>query len=417
MDLPGHDLAWHGGVLTYGGIPVEELAAATGTPSIVYREARIRENFRAFVDAWDFSPLGTAVFYSAKTAPLPKILSLLAQWGARVEAACLHEVDLALDAGFGPEGILLDGPAHHQSTLSEALARGIRVFKVDSLDQARTLARAAEGAEVDVVVRLKARPSRWVQSPAEAMGSRFGLERRDLGALWALMRAHRGLTVAGLAVHVGSQVVGCGPYVRAARDLAGAAWEAWDLGFAPRWVDVGGGFPSPTLVSPSPAGMARTLVGRRPIPPLASYASSLRRALVGKVPPSVTHVVLEPGRVLVSNAAILLTRVMAVNGRWVFVDASRNFVPESLLFARRRFLASRHASSLTRVNLAGCTLSGGDVLGMGLRLPRCSQGDLLVMTDAGAYTVSKASRFTTPLPAVYMLAVDGTLTSLQPPLP
>ncbi len=116
----------------------------------------------------------------------------------------------------------------------------------------------------------------------------------------------------------------------------------------------------------------------------------------------------------VGDAAVLLTRVVAVKARWAFLDASRNFVPESLVFARRSFVPTRADGPLRTWNLAGCTLSGGDVLALKVRLPRLARNDVLVMLDAGAYTVSKASRFSTCVPPAYAILESGSVTLVRP---
>ncbi|MCU0612717.1 MAG: alanine racemase [Candidatus Eisenbacteria bacterium] len=412
--LADHDMAWAGERLCYGGCPVDELVRETGTPAFIYLDERVSRNYRHFAEACEVPPWDGAVFYSAKTAPEPRLLRILRGHGAYVEVACLRELELALRNGFEPSRIMLDGPAHTEEVLRQALARGVELVKVDSLDQLRTVAAASNGSSVRVLLRLRSPTPRWAQSPAEGLITRFGLSGVDLRRAWDALRSYSHVHLDGLAVHVGSQVAGTGPYRRAGAALARAARDAWNAGLRPAILDVGGGFPSATLRSPSAAAMARAMLGRAPAPPLRAYGAALRDALrPGRVPEEVTTIALEPGRVLVGSAAVLVTRVAAVKGSWVFLDASRNFVPESLLFAQRTFLPARRGATAARRNLAGCTLSGGDVLALGARLPQCSVGDVLVMLDAGAYTLSKANRFTTAIPPVFALTGEGRLEAMR----
>ena len=287
-------------------------------------------------------------------------------------------------------------------------------MKVDSLDQLNAVAAGAQGMSLKVLLRVRSQSSRWFQSPAEGLISRFGMNVDELREACTMLHGHPTLHLGGFAIHVGSQVAGTQPYIRAVRTLVQLARDASQAGLGPTMIDVGGGFPSTTLRSPSVAGAMRRLLRRAQTPPLGAYGAAIGSALrTERLPPGITTLVVEPGRVLVGPAAVLVTRVVAVKGQWVFVDASRNFVPESFLFAHRIFLPSRLGAPPVRQNLAGCTLSGGDVLALRAWLPRCTVGDVLVMLDAGAYTLSKASRFTTLMPAAYLIADDGRIELIR----
>lgn len=415
--LATHELLRRDGELHLAGIPVKDLAQTTGTPAFVYVDSLVARGYDAVVSSFAMpSPWDVMVYYSAKTAPEPRLLSLLRSRGACVEVACVEEMEKALACGIDPGRIMLDGPAHSADTVRHAASRGVRRIKVDSLDQLRLVTECGRDASLSIVLRLRAPASRLAQSPAEALLHRFGVARPEWEECWAHCAAHPQTPLEGLAIHVGSQVAGTKPYRKAVAILAEASRRSWQAGLRPLLIDVGGGFPSSTLHSPSVAGVLRLITGRAQAPPLTAFGREVRVALAEEIlPETVRTLAVEPGRIVAGSAAVLLTRVVAVKDRWVFVDASRNFVPESLFFAQRRFLPVRAGGPLSRVNLAGCTLSGGDVLALGARLPRCARGDLLVMLDAGAYTLSKASRFTTPLPAVYAIAEDGALEAVRSP--
>jgi len=120
----------------------------------------------------------------------------------------------------------------------------------------------------------------------------------------------------------------------------------------------------------------------------------------------------EPGRAIVGDAAILVTRVRGVNGRWAFLDASRNFLPESPLLFSRRILPLREPAGGDErrfYHLSGSTLNTLDVLDLRRRLPRLAIGDLLAFCDAGAYSISRASPYAGLPPAVWVLGEDGEL--------
>lgn len=423
MDLPTtgiSDLAWKDGSLCFCNRAVSELVETTGTPAFLFSESRLRANHDSFMRAFRLpSPWKLRVAYSVKTAWEPRLLKILAGMGTEAEVACEHELELALRAGFRPQGIFLDGPAHTPDIVAGAVRRGIRFVKIDSIDQLRLATEAVGGSgDLSVCLRIKAPGSRWIGGPSGYLDGRFGMGPDELRKALAFLADKPQVGFRGLAVHMGSQVTGPKAYRDALKALAGAFSQAEQLGLKGTEADVGGGFPSRTLSSTSIGGLLRTWFSGTDgkVPPLGEFGDTVRSALLAPgFPQQVKELVLEPGRALVGNASILLTRVVAVKPGWLVLDASHNFVPESLLFAARRFLPAepRHGLPWSRTNLSGSTLSGGDVLALGSRFPPCSVGDIVVMMDAGAYTLSRANRFTTLVPPAYLLDASGDLQPLR----
>ena len=423
MDLPAtgiSDLAWKDGSLYFCGAAAADLVKTTGTPAFVFSESRLQANHGAFQQAFRLpSPWRLRVAYSVKTAWEPRLLKILARMGTEAEVACEHELELALRAGFNPQGVFLDGPAHTRDIVAKAVGRGIRFVKVDSLDQLRMVTEAAGGSgDLSVGLRIKTPGSRWIGKPSGYLDGRFGMGTDELREALALLSDNPQVGFRGLAVHMGSQVTGPKAYLDALKALAGAFSLAGEYGLEGKEADIGGGFPSRTLSSTSVGGLLRTWftgAGGK-VPPLEEFGGIVRNSLSALgFPETVKDLVLEPGRALVGNASILLSKVVAVKKGWLVLDASHNFVPESLLFAARRFLPAEPRSGLpwSRTNLSGSTLSGGDVLALGSRFPPCSVGDIVVMMDAGAYTLSRANRFTTLVPPAFLLDARGDLQPLR----
>jgi diaminopimelate decarboxylase len=272
--------------------------------------------------------------------------------------------------------------------------------------------------DLGVCLRIKAPGFRLLNKPAEYLAGRFGMDGDELKDALDFLADKPGISFRGLAVHIGSQVTTPKAYRKALKALAGAYSLAEEKGLRGEEIDLGGGFPSPTLGSTSPFSLFSTWVtgADGDAPRLEKFGDMIRKSLLDRrFPPGVKELVLEPGRALVGNASILLTRVVAVKKGWLFLDASRNFIPESLLFAWRRFLPAdpKPGSPWRSTNLSGSTLHGGDVMALGSRLPPCSVGDLLVMLDAGAYTLSRANRFTTLVPPAFLLDASGKLQTLR----
>lgn len=423
MNLPATgipELAYRDGSLCYHTDAVSALAGRTGTPAFVFSGSRLKENGGLFQEAFKPpAPWKLTVAYSVKTAWEPKLLRVLSRMGAAAEVACAHELELALRAGFRPADVFLDGPANGGDVVLRAVDRGVRHVKIDSLDQLQSVAEAVGSARrLGVCLRIKAPAPRWIGRPAAYLDGRFGMGPRDLEEALTFIAGRPSLELKGLAVHAGSQVTAPGIYREAMAALASAFSLAAEHGAGCGAVNIGGGFPSTTLSPTSLPGLLQAwILGRTGrVPPLEAFGREVRRALLReRFPEGVRDLVVEPGRALVGNAAILLTRVMAVKNGWLVTDASYNFVPESLLFAARRFLPAEPRRGLPwkPVNISGSTLSGGDVLALGARLPPCKAGDILVMLDAGAYTLSRANRFTTLVPPAFLVDADGKLQTLR----
>jgi diaminopimelate decarboxylase len=143
---------------------------------------------------------------------------------------------------------------------------------------------------------------------------------------------------------------------------------------------------------------------------LESFAAQLGARFRELVDSDLPVLAAEPGRAIVGDAAVLVTRVRAIRDSWLFLDASRNHLPESPLFFTRRILPLSEKKGAERFwNLSGCTLNTLDVLDMHRRLPPLAPGDGIAFCDAGAYSISRASSYAGLSPAVYLLQSDGNV--------
>jgi len=133
--------------------------------------------------------------------------------------------------------------------------------------------------------------------------------------------------------------------------------------------------------------------------------------------PKLPVLTLEPGRSIVGNAGILITRVRNIQGMWAFLDASRNFLGENPLLFTRHILPVdiRGRNSLRYYHLSGSTLNTTDIIDLWRRLPSLTSMDVLALCDAGAYSISRANRYAGMAPAIYLLETDGSLTIIRRP--
>jgi diaminopimelate decarboxylase len=415
-------LAYRDGILELDGQSLADLAERRGTPLFVASERRVLASYEA-VRAGLASAGPAELRYCAKTNNEAGILGALAAAGSSLLASHLGEVELALACGFPAERIALQRPLATVAELTAALSLGVtRLHATLPADVPRLVAASrASGRTAGVVLRLRL-PGRTPLSPIGALQRRLGLTgdeavaaARELGAA--------GMRCAGVNVYIGTQRARAAEFSRAV-DAAFAILARLrdETGTAAEEIDLGGGLPSPTQrrvglrdlwwrwrdlwperpAGPSPEPFARALAG-------LCAAAAARHAV------PLPRLVLEPGRALVGGAVVLLARVEADAGRWLFLDASRNHLGESPLLFARRLLPVKEptAGALRRVHLAGTTLNTTDVLDLHRRLPPLEAGDLLAFCDAGAYTLARASRYAGLSPAMVLVGSDGVVRPIR----
>jgi diaminopimelate decarboxylase len=404
--------------------PLPELVASLGTPFFLFSEARLRSNYQALERG--LSGTLPTLRYCAKTNHEAAVLRTLARCGSHLLASHAAEVELALRCGFAPERIAFARPVLTREELSAVLAAGVPLVHVHRPEDLSLIEAVAARMERRVRVSLRLRPEGgFAFSPLDRLNRRLGFGGEE--ALAAIGRVCRSSWIEPWAVnfYLGTQQASLDGFTHGFRRvLALLARVAARTGVAIREVNLGGGIPSPSLRRMSPV---RLLTRWRDLPATSSssgrqeeFAARLAarfRELVEEAKlPEPPALAAEPGRSIVGNAAVLVTGVQAVNGRWAFLDASRTFLPESpLMFARRILPLIEPGSGDTGkfYHLSGSTLNTLDVLDMRRRLPKLEPGQALAFCDAGAYSISRASSYAGLPPAVYMLHEDGAVRRVR----
>jgi diaminopimelate decarboxylase len=384
-----------GGVLSIGGVPATELAAAHGTPLVVYCEQTIRAQARAYAAA---AP-GALVVYGTKAFANVAILELLAEEGVGADVSTLGELAFAQAAGIPADRILFHGNNKSEEELEAAAAAQATVV-LDAPDEA---ARAAAAGVERVLVRLTpgvdAVTHEAVRTAHEA--SKFGLPAE--AALRAVADARDlGLDVAGVHFHVGSQLARVDESLIAVDRLAAFCDHARDeLGWSPRVLDLGG-------------GLAIRYTHEEQVPGVTDFIGPLI-ARVRKRWPEDVQLVLEPGRSLVGRAGVTLYRVGVVKEtggvRYVAIDGGMSDNPRPQLYgARYEALLANRADELADgvFRIAGKHCESGDVLIDAAELPHPRRGDLLAVPATGAYTLAMGSTYNgVPRPAVTLVNDGG----------
>ncbi|HEV7508039.1 MAG TPA: alanine racemase [Thermoanaerobaculia bacterium] len=417
-------LGYHDGVLCMEGTPLPELVGRVGTPFFLFSEARLRSNYQALERGLSAAGAGTVLRYCAKTNHEAAVLQVLARCGSHLLACHGAEVELALRCGFAPERIAFARPVLLPAELGSVLAAGVPLIHVHRPEDLPLVEEAAARAGRRVRVSLRLRQDGLALSPLDRLNRRLGFGPEE--ALEAVRRLSRSSWMEPWAVnfYLGTQQSSLAGFTQGFRRvLALLARIAAETGVAMREVNLGGGIPSPSLRRMSPG---RLLARWRDLPAPASsdtledFASRLAyrfRELVEEArlpePPSLAA---EPGRSIVGGAAVLVTSVRSLNGRWAFLDASRSFLPESPLMFARRILPLAEPGSGERgqfYHLSGSSLNTLDVLDLHRRLPRLEAGQALAFCDAGAYSISRASSYAGLPPAVYLLQEDGEVRRVR----
>ncbi len=368
-----------------GALNVPALLGRFGSPLFIVSEAALRHGYRAFRGA--FAGLRPRIAYSYKTNYLPALCAILHQEGAGAEVVSGMEYALARSLGVAPNDIVFNGPGKTRGELSAALRDGALVV-VDGLGELEAAIAIADepgfGPQRRARIGLRADLGK-----ISAPWSRFGL--RDMRRAFERIAGKPVLSFELLHHHAGTDHRDPEPYRAAVRGLLGLKREAAEFGLRPGAIDLGGGFPAAL--------------------PLAPFAEAIAEALAesgGEAP----ALVLEPGRALVDTAVRLACTVVAAkemaSGPAVVIDAGINFLPQMCRSAPRPLAPAGPAPGV-RVPTAvfGPLCMPEDRLAENILLPPLRPGDPLIVYEAGAYTLSQATEFTAPRPAVVLIGPDG----------
>jgi diaminopimelate decarboxylase len=383
------------GRLAVAGIALSELAERFGTPLVVYDEATLRSQARAYRAA---APEALIV-YGSKAFPSVAIERILAEEGLGADISTVGELAFAERAGIGGERLVVHGNNKEDELLRLASQAGALIV-VDSLEELeRTLALGAPRFLIRVTPGIEAETHEAIKTAQH--GSKFGLPPDD--ALEAIRRAP---ATEGLHVHVGSQLMHFGASLMTVDWIGGfAARTRAELGWTPRVIDLGGGL-GVRHVPDDPAFSIGEFVG--------GLVGELARAWeLHDLPP--VDLVLEPGRSLVSRAGVTLYTVGGVKRTgaattWVTVDGGMSDNPRPAMYGARytALLADRPDSTPDGVYaVAGKHCESGDVLIERVELPEPLRGEVLAVPATGAYTLSMSSTYNAvPRPAA-VLVRDG----------
>lgn len=385
------------GALACEGVPLETIARDVGTPVYVYSSGAIREQYARLERA--LAPVPHRIQYSVKANSNLALLALLRSLGAGVDIVSGGELYRARRAGFAGADIVFSGVGKTEAELREALAAGILLVNVESEGELRLLDRVAGAAGVSAPVALRVNPEVTVETPHHytrtgSRGDKFGVPIDQALEVARLATTLPNTRLLGLDMHIGSQVSRVEPYRDGLLRLlelldALRAGGAGDL----RYLDIGG-------------GLGVTYDAEDPID-VEAFAG----AVLPGVAASGLTLLVEPGRFLVGNAGVLLTRVLYRKhggGReFVITDAGMNdLLRPSHYNAYHRIQAVRPRGTGIRADIVGPVCESGDFFALDREVDDAQPGDLLAIRSAGAYGFTMSSNYNTR-PRAAEVMVDG----------
>lgn len=362
--------------------PLARLARDFGTPLYAYSRAAIEDNWRAFDAAFGARP--HLVCYAVKACSNIAALGVLARLGSGFDIVSGGELERVLRAGGDPARVVFSGVGKRPDELARALEVGIGCFNVESEAELDMLEAAARARSLRAPVAARVNPDIRADTHAHmATGggeSKFGLSPPRARAILAAAARSDALEARGASVHIGSQITELAPFARAAEALVAFADDMRARGVPLDQLDFGGGL-----------GIA---YGDAAAPPRAAYVQALLEA-VGDRPHTL---VVEPGRAVIGDAGVLLTRVLLLKPgagkQFAVVDAAMNDLLRPALYGavhEVREVAPRRGPA-RRYDVVGPVCESGDFLARDCELA-IAPGDLLAALDAGAYAFSMAGNY------------------------
>jgi diaminopimelate decarboxylase len=385
------------GTLTCEGVPLDRVAAVVGTPAYIYSAATVRDRYGKLDGA--FSALPRRVHYTLKANSNAAILRVLRELGAGVDVVSGGELHRALRAGFRGEDIIFGGVGKTERELREALQAGVLLINAESDAEVRLLDRVAGELGVIAPVGLRVNPEVTVDSSHRYIktgekGAKFGIPFDEVLPAAKLAAALPNTTLLGLDMHIGSQLFRLDPYLDGAERLITLYEELKAAGIDTlRYLDIGGGL-----------GVS---YDDEESPDLQRFA----QALVPRIKPAGLTLLMEPGRYIVGNSGILLTRVLYrkhSGGRdFLVTDAGMTeLIRPSHYDAYHRIEPVASPTGRMKADVVGPVCESGDFLALGRDMAEAGPGDLLAVYDVGAYGYVMASNYNTR-PRGAEVLVDG----------
>lgn len=374
-----------------------ELAEEYGTPLYVYSKHEILDSFRSIREALGGGE--NLVCYALKANSNPSILKMLVDEGAGADVVSAGELFLALRAGFAPEKIAFAGVGKREDEIEYALEQNICFFNAESTAELQLLSLSAVRANKRTNVSIRVNPDIDAQShPYITTGlnsSKFGVEAAKALDVFRFAASLPNLDIIGVHTHIGSQIIKQEPFVATALFVAELVATLRTAGIKISHIDFGGGFGVKYLNAVTHEGLPKEDPQHEFIPSPAQIVS----AVLPTLQQTGCSLWLEPGRSIVAEAGLLLTKVLfrKENGskKFLVVDAAMNDLIRPALYQAHHQIVPANIDTYEheRVDVVGPVCETGDFLAKDRLLTKSRQGDVLAILTAGAYGFVNTSNY------------------------
>ncbi|MDO9211964.1 MAG: diaminopimelate decarboxylase [Deltaproteobacteria bacterium] len=392
-----HDFQYRGESLFCEDFPIETIAKAVGTPFYLYSLNTLEKHFQAFDGA--FSKVDHLVCFSAKANSNIAILRVFIRQGGGVDVVSGGELFRAMKAGARPDRIVYSGVGKRSDEIEYALELPILMFNVESSQELIAIDQIAGRMGTVAPVSLRVNPDVDPHThPYISTGlkkNKFGINIQKSIDEYILASTLPHTKVIGVSCHIGSQLTEVGPFVEAVQRVKELVFRLRAEGIHIHYIDLGG-------------GLGITYQQEEPPHP-REYAQSLLREMAEIE----CTLILEPGRVIVGNAGILVTKVLYTKEggekNFIVVDAAMNDLIRPSLYGSYQKIQPVHIRESYEIvaDVVGPICESGDFLAKDRKLPKVEPGELLAVMSAGAYGFSMASNYNSrPRAAEVLVAKD-----------
>ncbi len=393
------------GLLYAEDVSLTEIADAVGTPFYCYSTAALTERFTAFRDA--FGSMDSVVCYAMKANTTLAVARTFAKLGSGADVVSEGEMRLALTAGIPASRIVFSGVGKTRRELAAAVDAGIMQINVESEPELLALNEIAVERGVKMPIAIRVNPDVDAKTHAKITtgkkDNKFGIAWERVRDVYALARTLPGIDIAGIACHLGSQITRLEPFEHGFVRLREMVLALRSDGIILRRIDLGG-------------GLGISYDDEQPPPP-TSYVDLIRR-IFGDLG---CQIVVEPGRYMVGNAGVLVSRVVYVKQgptrTFVIVDAGMNDLVRPAMYDAKhaiRLIRKTDPTQIdTPVDVVGPICESSDVFSKNISLPPVAAGDLLAFMSAGAYGATMASMYNARPLVPEVLVKDQTFATVR----
>ncbi|HZI40432.1 MAG TPA: diaminopimelate decarboxylase [Gemmatimonadaceae bacterium] len=385
------------GVLRCEGVPLDVIAEAAGTPSYIYSTSTVRNRYELLSET--LNPIPHRIHYTLKANSNRSLLRLVRSLGAGADVVSGGELHRALLAGFAGDEIIFGGVGKTERELNEALDARVLLINIESEMELTLIDELAAKRRVRAPVSIRVNPEITVDAAHQYIrtgekGHKFGVPFDDARRVGELAASLPHVTLLGLDMHLGSQLSRVDPYRVGTERLTSIAADLRDRGVGSlRYLDIGG-------------GLGVRYDSEEP-PDLARFAQSV----LPLVAETGLQLIMEPGRFVVGNAGVLLSRVLyrkhSGGKEYVITDAGMTeLLRPSHYGAFHRIEAVQGGENRIRADVVGPVCESGDFLALDREVQNVRPGDLLAVFDVGAYGFVMASNYNSR-PRGAEVLVDG----------